>query len=148
MSILEKYKPAVKKRNLLFIAGCVWSFAGCMLIFRGLLVLIPLHHYLFLELLIALVVGICFYVFLFTKISKKHITRISLIKVDYPCFFSFFNFKSYILMAVMISAGITFRKLQLVESEYMYTFYVSMGIPLLLSAFRFFIAGYKNVIQI
>jgi hypothetical protein len=51
-------------------------------------------------------------------------------------------------MAVMISAGITLRKLQLIESEYMYTFYVSMGIPLLLSAARFFMAGVKNTIQI
>jgi hypothetical protein len=148
MKFSEKYKPAVSKRTLLFVAGSAWSFAGGMLIIRGLLVLVPIHHFLFPELFIALIFGICFYVLLFTRISKKHIQRISLIKADYPCFFSFFNFKSYILMILMISAGIILRKLDVIGHEYMYTFYVAMGIPLLLSAVRFFMAGINNSIQV
>jgi hypothetical protein len=148
MKTIEKYKPAVSKRALLFIAGCVWMFAGGMLIYRGLSNLIPLHHYLFPEMMIALAAGICFYIFLFTKISKKHIIRISLIEVDRPCFFSFFNFKSYVLMLIMISAGITLRKLNIINHELIFTFYVAMGFPLLLSAVRFFIAGIKNIIKV
>jgi xanthine/uracil permease len=148
MSMLEKYKPAVKKRTLLFVAGCAWCIAGCMLITRALISLIRIQHLLTLEIIIGIIVGACFYIFMFTKISKKHITRISLIKADFPCFFSFFNFKSYILMIMMISAGIILRKSNIINPEYLYTFYLAMGIPLLLSAFRFFIAGYKNVIQI
>ncbi|HNW98790.1 MAG TPA: hypothetical protein PKK00_10315 [Bacteroidales bacterium] len=148
MNFFEKYKPSVNKRALLFAAGCVWCFAGCILIARGLLILVPIHHYLFPELLVALIFGICFYIFLFTKISKKHIQRISLLKIDYPCFFSFFNFKSYILMAVMITTGIILRKIDIINHEVLYTFYVAMGIPLSLSAVRFFISGIKNTINV
>ena len=83
----------LKKRTLLYVAGCVWSIAGGMLITRALLALIAIQNWLLLEIIIGLIAGICFYIFMFTRISKKHITRISLIKVDKPCFFSFFNFK-------------------------------------------------------
>lgn len=148
MSLAQKLKPGVKKRTLLYVAGCVWCFAGSMLIARALITLIELDHLLSVELISGVIIGICFYVFLFTKISKKHITRISLIKADFPCFFSFFNFRSYILMVVMISAGITLRKLNVIDPEYLYTFYLAMGIPLLFSGFRFFIAGIKNVINV
>jgi quinol-cytochrome oxidoreductase complex cytochrome b subunit len=148
MSLAERLKPGVKKRTLLYIAGCVWCIAGGMLITRALLALIAIHHLLLLDIIIGMIAGICFFVFMFTKISKKHITRISLIKVDFPCFFSFFNLRSYILMTIMISAGITLRKINIIDPEYLYTFYLAMGIPLLLSAFRFFHAGIKNIIKV
>ncbi|MGD0710179.1 MAG: hypothetical protein ABR968_03285 [Bacteroidales bacterium] len=148
MRLAQKLKPGVKKRTLLFIAGCAWSIAGGMLITRALLALIAIQNWLLLEIIIGLIAGSCFYIFMFTRISKKHITRISLIKVDNPCFFSFFNLRSYILMTIMISAGITLRKTNIIDPAYLYTFYLAMGIPLLLSAFRFFRAGIKNVIQV
>jgi quinol-cytochrome oxidoreductase complex cytochrome b subunit len=148
MSLAQKLKPGVKKRTLLFVAGCAWTIAGGMLITRALLALIAIQHLLLIEIIIGIIAGACFYIFMFTRISKKHITRISLIKVDYPCFFSFFNLRSYILMSVMISGGILLRKSNIIAPEYLYTFYLAMGIPLLLSAFRFFKAGVKNVIQV
>ena len=148
MNIIKKYKPAVKKRTLLFVAGCAWCIAGSMLITRALISLIKIQHLLTLEILIGIIVGVCFYIFLFTKISKKHITRISLMKADFPCFFSFFNFKSYVLMIVMISTGIILRKTNIIEPEYLYTFYLAMGIPLLFSGVRFFVAGAKNIIKV
>ncbi len=148
MNLAQKLKPGVKKRTLLYIAGCVWCFAGGMLITRALIALIAIDHLLLLDIIIGIIAGICFFVFMFTKISKKHITRISLIQIDYPCFFSFFNVRSYILMSVMITAGITLRKINIIDPEYLYTFYLAMGIPLLLSAFRFFSAGIKNIIKV
>jgi hypothetical protein len=148
MSLAQKLKPGVKKRTLLYVAGCAWTIAGGMLITRALLALIAIQHMLWLEIMIGIIAGSCFYIFMFTKISKKHITRISLMKADYPCFFSFFNVRSYILMTVMISAGITLRKTNVINPEYLYTFYLAMGIPLLLSAFRFFNAGIRNTIKI
>ena len=148
MKMIEKLKPGVKKRSLLYIAGCVWLIAGGILITRALVTLINIQHLLFLEIIIGIIIGACFYKLLFNKISKKHITRISLIKVDRPCLFSFFNLRSYILMMIMISGGITLRKSNILAPEYLYTFYLGMGIPLLLSGVRFFIAGYKNIIQV
>ena len=143
MNILEKFKPSVNKRTLLLVAGCVWTLAGGILISRALLELWSIHHYLWAELLIGIVLGTIFYLVLFARISKKHITRITLITIDNPCFFSFFNVRSYIMMTIMITAGITLRKLKIINHEILYTFYQTMGIPLLGSAFRFF-SGFKK----
>ena len=148
MNFFEKYKPGVSKRTLLFVAGVIWSLAGGILITRALSVLIVSSEHLLIELIIASILGICFYIFLFTKISRKHIKRIELIKIDFPCFFSFFNVKSYILMAIMITGGIILRKTEVIKMEYLNTFFFTMGIPLLLSAGRFFISGYRNSLKI
>ena len=142
--ILQKYKPGVSKRSLLFVAGCVWTIAGGILITRGLIKVIASNHYLLPELIIAAIVGIIFYIVLFSRISSKHITRITLIKVEDPCFFSFFNFRSYLMMAIMISGGITLRKLNVINPDILYSFFLAMGLPLLISAYRFFFSWVKN----
>ncbi|HTX87736.1 MAG TPA: hypothetical protein VMC08_02015 [Bacteroidales bacterium] len=144
MNLLEKYKPAVRKRTLLLVAGCVWTLAGGILIARALVQLLRFDHHLGWEILAGMVLGIGFYAILFARISRKHINRITLIRVDNPCFFSFFNFRSYLLMSIMITAGVTFRKLNLVNPEYLYTFYLAMGLPLLISAYRFYYSWFKN----
>ena len=144
MKFLEKIKPGVQKRTLLMIAGCAWSIAGGILISRSLIHLIGVNHLLAMELGIGIVFGSFFYLLLFARISKKHITRINLIEIDNPCFFSFFNFRSYLLMAIMISGGITLRLSGLVNQEIIYTFFLCMGIPLLVSAWRFFYSYAKN----
>ncbi len=144
INFLEKIKPGVQKRTLLLIAGCTWTIAGVILIFRSLLWLIGANHHLTMEIGIGIVLGILFYILLFARISKKHITRITLIRIDNPCFFSFFNFRSYLLMAIMISGGITLRLSGLVNPEIIYTFFLCMGIPLLVSAWRFFYSYAKN----
>lgn len=135
---LQKYKPGVSRRTLLFIAGCVWTVAGGILITRGLIKLIDSNHFLMLEFLFGFLFGIAFYLLLFARISGKHIRRISKIKIEDPCVFSFFNFRSYVMMAVMITGGITLRKLNVINPDILYSFFLAMGLPLLISAFRFF----------
>ena len=144
MNFLEKIKPGVKRRTLLLIAGCAWSIAGGILIFRSLVHLIGVNSHLVLEIGIGIIFGSLFYLILFTRISKKHITRIQLITIDNPCFFSFFNFRSYLLMGIMISGGITLRLSGLINPDIIYTFFLCMGIPLLVSAWRFFYSYVKN----
>ena len=144
MNFLEKIKPGVKKRTLLLIAGCTWSIAGGILISRSLSHLISVNHHLAMEIGTGIVFGSLFYLLLFARISKKHINRINLIEIDNPCFFSFFNFRSYLLMAIMISGGITLRLSGLINLEIIYTFFLCMGIPLLVSAWRFFYSYAKN----
>jgi uncharacterized membrane protein YedE/YeeE len=144
MKFLEKIKPGVPRRSLLLIAGCAWSIAGGILISRSLSYLISVNHHLVMEIVTGIVFGSLFYLLLFARISKKHITRINLIEIDNPCFFSFFNFRSYLLMAIMIGGGITLRLSGLVNPEISYTFFLCMGIPLLVSAWRFFYSYAKN----
>lgn len=142
--ILEKFKPAVSKRSLLLIAGFAWSIAGGILISRALVQLTTIHHLLLIDIISGIILGLAFYFLLFARISRKHIYRITMIPIDNPCFFSFFNFRSYLLMTIMITGGITVRKLEIVNKEILYTFLLCMGIPLLISAYRFFYSWIKN----
>jgi hypothetical protein len=144
MNFFQKYKPAVPRRTLLLIAGCAWTIAGGILISRALVQLISMNDHLVLEILAGLVFGTGFYILLFARISKKHVSRILLIEIDNPCFFSFFNLRSYILMAIMITGGITLRKLDVINRDVLWTFYLTMGIPLLISAYRFYYSYFRN----
>lgn len=144
MNILEKLStPRTSKRNLLFVAAVVWTFAGGMLLFRGFLMAGNIKHSLLVKILISMVLGVVFYIGMFSKISLKHITRILNMQNDKPGVFSFFNGRSYILMTVMITSGILLRTSGLIKQEYLSMFYIIMGTPLLLSASRFYYRGFN-----
>ena len=138
MDLLNKYKPSVSKHNLLFIAGMAWTIAGGILAGRGLSYLIGHNEYLGWRIAGGVIFGGLFYVLLFAKISRKHIKRIHGLNIPYPCAFSFFNLRGYLMMAIMISGGIMLRRFDVIEKEWLYNFYVAMGVPLLISASRFF----------
>ncbi|MEI7828169.1 MAG: hypothetical protein WCI31_00295 [Prolixibacteraceae bacterium] len=142
MRNLSWLKPAVPKRILLFIAAGVWTFAGSMLMFKGYKMLDTTGRYLWLKLLVVLFCGIAFYIRLFSKLSLKHTLRILGLKNEYPCLFSFFNFKSYLVMIFMISMGITLRTTGWVPFSYLAFLYLMMSIPLLLSSIRFYYTGF------
>ena len=141
IEFFESIKPKLPRRTLLFIAGIVWTFAGGMLLTKGVGLLSAGIHNLWIKILLAIVGGITFYVILFSKISLKHSKRSLGLKHEFPCLFSFFNFTSYGLMAVMISGGIMIRKTGIISPEYLPVFYITMGIPLFLSAIRFYNYG-------
>ena len=142
-SIFQLLKPGIPKRYLLFVAALVWTFAGSMLLIRGELMIPNDEQLVWLKLLGSLVGGICFFVFLFSKISLKHSRRIINMEEQRPCLFSFFNFKSYLMMTLMISMGILLRKTGIVPLSYLSFFYILMGIPLLMSSFRFYYYGFR-----
>ena len=115
-----------------------WTTAGGILSGRGLAFMITNTSWLWLRLAGGLVCGIIFYVLLFAKISKKHIKRIKGLNIPYPCAFSFFNLRGYLMMAIMITGGVMLRKFDVINKDWLYNFYVTMGVPLLISAFRFY----------
>jgi len=138
MSLAQKLKPSVSRHNLLFIAGLAWTTAGGILMWRGLDYEVKHSPHLWLNILAGIIIGIPFYILLFAKISGKHIKRIKGLNIPYPCAFSFFNIRSYIMMMLMITTGILLRKFDVVNREYLFTFYIGMALPLLVSAFRFY----------
>jgi hypothetical protein len=142
VKIISWLKPAVPKRVLLFVAAAVWTFAGTMLMFKGFKMLDTSGRLLWLKLLLALAGGVIFYLKLFSKLSLKHTLRILAMKEDYPCLFSFFNFRSYLLMAFMITMGITLRTTGWVPPDYLSLIYLMMSVPLLVSSVRFYYTGF------
>jgi hypothetical protein len=147
-SFFQTLKPGIPKQYLLLVAGLVWTFAGCMLLIRGFSMLLLFPQLLLLKIIIGFVGGLIFYFALFSGISQKHTRRIIGLPIERPCLFCFFHIKSYVMMVFMISMGMTLRKTGLVPLEYLSVFYVTMGTPLLLSAFRFYYNGinYKKVV--
>jgi hypothetical protein len=138
MTLLQKIKPSVSKHTLLLIAGIAWTTAGGILAGRGLSYLCQHSEFMGWRLAGGLFVGLLFYILLFAKISKTHIRRIRGLNIPYPCAFSFFNFRGYVMMAVMITGGIMLRRFDVINRSLLYNFYITMGVPLLISASRFF----------
>jgi hypothetical protein len=138
---LEALTPRLPRRHLLIIAAVVWTFAGGMLLYRGILLFMGSGHLLWIRLTISVAGGLLFYRFLFSEISRKHTRRILDLPLERPCLFSFFSIRSYILMGIMITAGITLRKSGIIQREYLSVICVTMGIPLFASAFKFYYAG-------
>ncbi|WP_320054706.1 hypothetical protein [uncultured Acetobacteroides sp.] len=135
--IAPRIKPGIPKRYLLLVAALVWSFAGGMLLAKGLTYLLAHPDMLLVRLVAGALAGVAFFWLLFMRISLKHINRIKSIDVVRPCIFSFFDVKGYLMMGGMISMGIALRHLNFINKAYLFNFYVAMGIPLLLSAVRF-----------
>lgn len=138
MKLIQGLMPVTSKRNLLFIAALVWTFAGVMLLTRGMLMMGIDHDFYLLSIAGSLAGGVLFYVVLFTRISKKYINRIISLNSDRPSVFSFFNLKGYLMMAGMISMGILLRTSGMVPSFYLSIVYLTMGVPLFVSSLRFY----------
>jgi hypothetical protein len=145
MKLIDSITPRISRRYLLFVAAFIWTMAGGILLFRGMLMFRNTRLYYWPRLIMSGLGGIVFYLILFSRISRKHTVRILNLPYERPCLFSFFNLRSYILMSVMITAGITLRKTGLISPVYLSVVYVTMGIPLFISAFRFYYTGILTI---
>jgi hypothetical protein len=140
MHWIQRLTPRIARRYLYIVAALVWTFAGSMLLFRGILLFMDDDYLIFIRLAFSIMAGILFYRLLFSNISKKHTSRIAGMQLEKPCLFSFFNIRSYILMTLMIIAGISLRKSGIMPPVYLSVIYVTMGIPLFISSLRFYYA--------
>jgi hypothetical protein len=136
--------PRIRRSYLLLVAAGVWTFAGGMLLFRGFTFNASLPAYWELKLAGSIIGGLLFFRLLFNRISGKHVQRIQSMPEERLVVFSFFSVKSYLMMFSMIALGITLRKSGLVAPEYLSMIYITMGIPLLMSSFRFYYAFFRT----
>lgn len=137
----EKLIPRTNKRVLLFIAAIVWTYAGVMLLSKGMGMMKVDPEYYRLRLAGSIVGGALFYLILFTRISKKYVNRILYLDTDHPSIFAFFNLKGYVMMAGMITLGVVLRTSGIIAPFYLSIVYVTMGIPLFISSLRFYYSG-------
>jgi len=138
MAFLQKLKPTTSKRYLLFLAALAWTVAGSVLLGKASLLFYSSTHYFWLRIIFSSLGGLLFYLLLFSKLSVKHTHRILAMENETPCLFSFFSLKSYVLMSIMITAGVLLRKSGLLSSDCLAIVYLTMGIPLFLSSIRFY----------
>jgi len=138
MNLLKSLKFSVTKRTLLFEAAVIWTFAGVMLLSRGRSMLEASSGFSWLKVIGCICGGLIFFVLVFLKISRKHVNRIINLHGDRHQFYEFFNLRSYLMMIGMISLGVFLRKTSIVPLASLSLAYITMGIPLLFSSFRFY----------
>ena len=136
-SLFIKAKPAVPRHYLFAIAGGLWTFAGALLCIRAALWLDAFSDMTggALELISLLLAGIV-YVFFFFKVVQKSIDRISGLP-DRACLFAFTAWHGYIMIALMITIGITLRSTS-VPKFLLSIPYTAMGGILLIGSLRFY----------
>ena len=139
-NFFRNLRPGVSKRTLFLIAGIVWTFAGGMLLYRGILMMMGKGGFYFIQFAFSALGGILFYILLFSKISVRYVEHIRSIPHEKPSAFSFFDRKGYFMMLGMITLGVSLRISGLVPASIMSIVYVTMGIPLAISSYNF----YKN----
>jgi len=133
----ENIKPAVKKPILLFLSGTMWFCVGIMLntfATRWLVDYGTNSSFLFAG--IGFLLALAIHHFGFLKVADKNLGRIDHLK-DNPCVFSFMSWKSYILVAVMVTLGITLRHSS-IPKQYLAIIYIGIGLALMLSSIRYF----------
>jgi hypothetical protein len=78
----------------------------------------------------------------FLKVAEKNLDRIAELPTR-PCIFSFISWRSWLLVAFMITLGITLRHSP-VPKEYLAVIYLGIGLGLLLSGLKYFRIGQAN----
>ncbi len=131
-------KPAVQKHWLLLISGIIWSGVGILLIriaFRW----IP--KFTLMEKIWVLgggiLLGLAIAFFGFSIVVKKNIKRIESY-INAVCVFAFQEWKSYVLIVVMISMGIFLRNTTLIARQLVAPVYVSIGLAMFLDSFLYY----------
>ena len=119
----------VPKRWLLAIAGIVWLAAGINVARLGLIAYGEQKTVSFWLILFSIVIFALFGM-MFFKMSIRHGQRIRGYKETFRPIWHFFDLKSYVIMAVMMTGGIWLRNSGLVPGWFIAFFYTGLGAAL------------------
>lgn len=133
----SKRKPfQVKKQNLLIIAALVWVAAGVNILHIGLEAYAE-GYVTTLNEVLSVAVGLVFWFGTFYKLTKKHTQRITNYEEQHQYFWHFFDLKSFIIMAIMMTGGIALRVSGIAPSVFIAIFYTGLGSALALAGILF-----------
>ncbi len=125
----------VKNNTLLLIACLVWSAAGINILRIGIIEYPP--YLSIINFLLSAAVFTVFQIFIFGRLVKKHTKRIDGYGDQKQLFLKFFDVKSFIIMAVMITGGVLLRSLHIAPAVFIAVFYTGLGASLLLAGILF-----------
>ena len=134
----------VHKNTLILIAGIVWAIAGFNIVRIGLIAY--QGNFTWWRGLLSIAVYAAFQIFVFGKMVKKHTDRIQQYEEERQNFFRFFDTKSYLIMAFMMTLGIGLRVSGVVPNTFIAFFYTGLGASLL-TAGVLFILSYTRVLR-
>lgn len=125
----------VKKNTLLLLAAVVWSVAGFNILRLGIIAYTPFVRLI--NFVLSLLVFSVFQKFIFGKLVTKHTKRIYEYKEERKLFLCFFDIKSFIIMAVMMTGGILIRSYGLAPERFIAVFYTGLGAALFMAGLMF-----------
>lgn len=131
----------VKKNTLLLIACFVWAAAGFNILRIG--IMAYTSYLSLLNIILSTAVFGIFQYFIFGRLVRKHTKRISDYEEEKHFFLKFFDLKSFIIMAVMMTGGIYLRTSGLGPERFIAVFYSGLGASLLLAGILFGINYFK-----
>lgn len=126
----------VTKQPLIILAGIVWLIAGVNVAQLGVRAAIGMHGVTTI-IVLALVGGavaiFCAFHSMFSKLVKKNVQRIADLEGERHLVFRFFDRKSYVMMALMMSFGIGMRAAGIFPDWFIAFFYTGLGLALALA---------------
>lgn len=135
-NVSERKPFQVKKQNLLIIAALVWVAAGINILHIGLEAYAE-GYVTTLNEVLSVAVGLVFWFGTFYKLTKKHTQRITNYEEQHQYFWHFFDLKSFIIMAIMMTGGIALRVSGVAPSVFIAIFYTGLGSALALAGILF-----------
>lgn len=133
----------IRKRHLLAINGLLWIAIGTKISITG------IRHYLstpeeklWWMIPLSVLVFLGFYV-MFTGIVRKYSERIQALPGPKEPIYKTFNLKGYLIIAFMISLGITLKYIPGIPDSFFAWFYMGLGPGLLSAGIRFLIRWWK-----
>jgi hypothetical protein len=136
-NLSNKLNPSVGKPVLKLLAGLLWFGTGIMLSVMGIkwILFSPDENVLYFG-LAGLASSLLIHFFGFSRIVNKNLRRINNIEDKY-CLFGFMSWKSYLIIILMMTMGITLRHSSL-PREWLSVIYLGIGTALVLSSLSYF----------
>lgn len=132
---IHRFRPAVEKPVLLFVAAFMWIVVGILLLSLAYTWLHRAAGHSFLIIACGVGSALVIHHFGFLKVVDKNLARI-LPMEGKRCLFSFLSWKSYLIVVVMMSMGITLRHSS-IPRPYLAGLYIAIGLALILSSLRY-----------
>ncbi len=144
MRDIDKYKPAVTKTFLLFLAGMVWECVGIVLLFLAFSWLTADYNInIYLYAGAGIVLGLSVHHFAFLKIVDTNLKRLLQMN-GMRCLFSFIPWKSYLVIVAMIAMGAVLRH-SIIPKKNLAILYIGIGLALILSSVRYIRIFYREI---
>ena len=125
----------VRRNTLLLLACLVWCAAGFNILRIGIMAY-PSYVTIW-NLIMSGVVFAVFQKFIFGRLVRKHSERIRNYTEDRQFFLKFFDVKSFIIMAFMMTGGIALRVSGIAPERFIAVFYSGLGTSLLSAGILF-----------
>lgn len=125
----------VKKCTLLLLAALIWGVAGFNILRIGMVSYVGYTGVF--NFILSAVVFLLFQTFVFGPLVRRHTIRILGYPEEKQFFLKFFDYKSFLIMAFMMTFGIGLRASGLAPVRFIAVFYTGLGAALFVAGLLF-----------